>query len=116
MILPPPPRRPDPVERLLRGLGTAPVNMAVAPTAVNACLLQLKRLVAEVSRQELGPKRRRSSPRVKKVTRSKWRGKKAGDKGRVHARPFAVVCRVLVPEASAAGPTDEPAPDGPGTG
>jgi hypothetical protein len=76
----------------------------------------LKRLVAEVSRQELRPKQRRSNPRVKKVTRSKWRGKKAEDQGRVHARPFAVVCRVLVPEASAAGPTDEPAPDGPGTG
>ncbi len=76
----------------------------------------LKRLVAEVSRQELGPKRRRSNPRVKKVTRSKWRGKKAGDRGRVHARPFAAVCRVLVPEAAGAGPAVAPAPDGPGTG
>jgi hypothetical protein len=76
----------------------------------------LRRLVAEVSWQQLRPKQRRSNPRVKKVTRSKWRGKKAGDKGRVHARPFAAVCHVLVPEASGAGPTDEPSPDGPGTG
>jgi Insertion element 4 transposase N-terminal/Transposase DDE domain len=76
----------------------------------------LKRLVAEVSRQELRPKQRRSNPRVKKVTRSKWRGKKAGDKGRVHARPFAAVCRVVGAEASGAGPTEGPAPDGPGTG
>jgi len=76
----------------------------------------LKRLVAEVSRQELGPKRRRSSPRVKKVTRRKWRGKKAGDKGRVHARPFAAVCRVIGPEAPGAEPTEGPAPGGPGTG
>jgi len=76
----------------------------------------LKRLVAEVSRQELRPKQRRSNPRVKKVTRSKWRGKKAGDRGRVHARPFAAVCRVVVPEASGAETTEESAPDGPGTG
>jgi Insertion element 4 transposase N-terminal/Transposase DDE domain len=76
----------------------------------------LRRLVAEVSRQELRPKQRRSNPRVKKVTRSKWRGKRAGDQGRVHAQPFAAVCCVLVPEAPGTGPTDEPAPDGPGTG
>jgi hypothetical protein len=55
----------------------------------------LKRLVVEVSRQELRPKVARSNPRVKKVTRSKWPGKKAKHRGRVHARPFAEVCRVL---------------------
>lgn len=62
----------------------------------------LKRLVAEVSRQELRPKQWRSNPRVKKVTRSQWRGKKAGDQGRVHKRPFAEVCRVVGPGAEAA--------------
>ncbi len=72
----------------------------------------LRRLVAEVSRQELRPKQWRSNPRVKKVTRSRWRGKKAGDKGRVHQRPFAAVCRVVVPEVAVA----EPAPSGAGTG
>jgi hypothetical protein len=57
----------------------------------------LRRLVAEVSRQELRPKVARSNPRVKKVTRSKWRGKKAADQGRVHDRPFAEVCAVVLP-------------------
>ena len=76
----------------------------------------LRRLVTEVSRQELRPKQPRSNPRVKKVTRSKWRGKKAGDKGRVHARAFAEVCRVVGPEAPGAGAAGGPAPDGPGTG
>jgi hypothetical protein len=57
----------------------------------------LKRLVAEVSRQELRPKVPRSNPRVKKVTRCKWPGKKETDKGRMHERPFADVCRVVAP-------------------
>lgn len=76
----------------------------------------LRRLVAEVSRQELRPKQPRSNPRVKKVTRSKWRGKKAEDRGRVHERPFAEVCRLVLPEACGAVPAEGPAPDGPGTG
>jgi len=63
----------------------------------------LKRLVAEIGRQELGPKVARSNPRVKKVTRSKWRGKKAGDAGRTHQRAFAKVCRVVAPAPAGAG-------------
>jgi Insertion element 4 transposase N-terminal/Transposase DDE domain len=73
----------------------------------------LRRLVAEVSRQELRPKGRRSNPRVKKVTRCKWRGKRAADKGRVHGRPFAEVCRVVVPEAAGAEQAEgRPRPSG----
>jgi hypothetical protein len=63
----------------------------------------LRRLVAEVSRQELRPKVERSNPRVKKVTRCKWPGKKPGDKGRVHARRFAEVCSVVTPGATGSG-------------
>jgi hypothetical protein len=70
----------------------------------------LKRLVAEVSRQQLREKEPRSNPRVKKVTRSKWPGKKVEDKGRTHGRPFAEVCRVVTPEASGAGQAKGPAP------
>jgi hypothetical protein len=76
----------------------------------------LKRLVAEVSRQQLGEKVPRSNPRVQKVTRSKWPAKKAQDKGRVHERPFAEVCRVLVPEAAGAGQVKDAAPAGHATG
>lgn len=70
----------------------------------------LRRLVAEVSRQQLRPKTPRSNPRVKKVTRNKWPGKKAADKGRVHDKPFAEVCRVLSPEATGAGQAKGPPP------
>jgi len=76
----------------------------------------LRRLVAEVSRQQLRPKEHRSNPRVKKVTRSKWPGKKAQDKGRVHELPFAEVCRVVSPEAAGAGQAKGPAPAVKGTG
>jgi Insertion element 4 transposase N-terminal/Transposase DDE domain len=76
----------------------------------------LKRLVAEVSRQQLRPKEQRSNPRVKKVTRSKWPGKKALDKGRVHELPFAEVCRVVNPEAAGAGQAKATAPAVPQTG
>jgi hypothetical protein len=76
----------------------------------------LKRLVAEVSRQRLREKEPRSNPRVKKVTRSKWRGKKAKDTGRVHDRPFAEVCRVVVPEGAGPGQAKDPAPVGDATG
>jgi transposase IS4-like protein/DDE family transposase len=70
----------------------------------------LRRLVAEVSQQRLGAKESRSNPRVKKVTRSKWRGKKGGDKGRVHARRFAEVCRVVRSGATGGGQATGPAP------
>jgi hypothetical protein len=76
----------------------------------------LRRLVAEVSRQELREKEPRSNPRVKKVTRSKWPGKKATDKGRVHELPFAEVCRVVTPEAAGANQTKDLAPAGHATG
>jgi hypothetical protein len=76
----------------------------------------LRRLVAEVGRQELRPKEPRSNPRVKKVTRCKWPGKKATDKGRVHERPFAEVCQVLAPGAAGAGPGPPAAPAGQATG
>jgi transposase IS4-like protein/DDE family transposase len=76
----------------------------------------LLRLVAEVSRQQLRPKQPRSNPRVKKVSRSKWPCKKAQHKGRVHARPFAEVCRIVNAEAAGAGPTKGPAPAGHATG
>ena len=70
----------------------------------------LRRLVVEVSRQQLRPKEHRSNPRVKKVTRSKWRGKKAQDKGRLHERPFAEVCRVVTPRSGEAGTAPGPGP------
>jgi Insertion element 4 transposase N-terminal/Transposase DDE domain len=76
----------------------------------------LKRLVAEIGRQELREKVPRSNPRVKKVTRSKWPGKKAEDKGRKHARPFAEVCRVVLPEAAGVGQVEAMAPPGTPTG
>jgi hypothetical protein len=70
----------------------------------------LRRLVAEVGRQQLRPKQPRSNPRVKKVTRSKWPGKKAKDKGRVHQQPFAQVCRVLPAEGAGSDQRPPPAP------
>jgi hypothetical protein len=76
----------------------------------------LRRMVVEVSRQQLRPKEHRSNPRVKKVTRCKWPSKKEQDKGRVHQRPFAEVCRIVSPAAAAAGQTKEPAPVGHATG
>ena len=76
----------------------------------------LRRLVAEVSRQRLREKEPRSNPRVKKGTRSKWPGKKKEDKGRVHERPFAEVCRVVTPEAAGAGQAKRPAPAAQATG
>jgi hypothetical protein len=76
----------------------------------------LRRLVAEVGRQQLREKVPRSNPRVKKVTRSKWPGKKAKDQGRVHAKPFAEVCRLVAPEVAEAGAAKGPAPAGPATG
>jgi hypothetical protein len=76
----------------------------------------LRRLVAEVSRQQLRPKEPRSNPRVKKVTRSPWPGKKAGHKGRRHDKPFAQVCRIVGAEEAPAGQTNGPAPDGHATG
>jgi hypothetical protein len=39
VILPPAPRPPDPVDRLLRGLRTAPVTIPAGTAAVNACLV-----------------------------------------------------------------------------
>jgi hypothetical protein len=76
----------------------------------------LKRLVAEVGRQELREKKPRSNPRVKKVTRSKWPGKKETDRGRVHERPFAEVCRVVTPSGAGAGQAKQPPPAGHATG
>lgn len=76
----------------------------------------LRRLVAEVGRQELRPKVERSNPRVKKVTRSKWPGKKPGDHGRVHAQPFAEVCSIVPVGASETGPEEGPARAGKGSG
>ena len=76
----------------------------------------LRRLVVEVSRQQLREKEHRSNPRVKKVTRSKWPGKKAQDKGRVHELPFAAVCRVINPSAAGAGQAKGQAPAVKGTG
>jgi hypothetical protein len=76
----------------------------------------LRRLVREVSRQERRAKVARSNPRVKKVTRSKWPGKKAEHKGRVHAKPFAEVCRVVPFGARAGPPLQGMAPAGNPTG
>jgi hypothetical protein len=58
----------------------------------------LKRLVAEVGRQELRPKELRSNPREKKTTRCKWPSKKETGKGRVHTKTFAEVSRIVTPK------------------
>jgi hypothetical protein len=58
----------------------------------------LKRLVTELSRQELRPKELRSNPRVKKTTRCKWPSKKATNPGRVHGQSFAEVSRIVTPQ------------------
>jgi len=76
----------------------------------------LRRLVAEVSRQELRDKEPRSNPRVKKATRSKWPCKKAEHQGRVHERPFAQVCRVVSALETGASKAKGSAPAGHATG
>jgi hypothetical protein len=70
----------------------------------------LRRLVAELGRQQLRPKVQRSNPRVQKVTRSKWPGKKPGDGGRVHERPFAEVCAIVPPGLPEGGRGETTAP------
>jgi hypothetical protein len=73
----------------------------------------LRRLVAETSRQELRPKVQRSNPRVKKVTRCKWPGKKAGDTGRLHEQSFARVSRIVSGEEVRAAKIGDPVPVSP---
>jgi hypothetical protein len=78
----------------------------------------LSRLVVEISQQTLRAPQWRSNPRVKKVTRCKWRGKKPTDRGRVHAQPFAKVSRIVPPPEPAAVPVRDPVvgqPPGEGT-